>query len=307
MAPGIGASGLLGIAREVTPGTYVAPEKYIPFYKESLKYEQDTNWRRPIRQTPDVVGGVAGDSFVSGDIEMEALHDCLGYFLYASRMSIVKSGAGPFLYTCTPTAVAIPASTLSITIVRNGIVFAYTGCVVGGFTFSIDKGTLMYKPDIVGRDEAVQSSPTAVWPTTTPFGAGSYNYQIPTATQVFDADTFEFKVDDKAEPQFRLKNTGTGAQFISYGEREVGIKTERDFDSRTDFDAYKALTSQSITFTATQGAHSLALVAATSIKDTYEVNLDGQGDLVRASVEYVATLGAGNAYSLVLTTSESIV
>lgn len=307
MAPGIGASGLLGVAIETVSGTYLAPQKYVPFYKESLKYEQDTNWRRPIRQTPDIVGGVAGDSFVNGDIDMEALHDCVPYFLYASRNGVVKSGAGPFVYTCTPSAVAIPVKTLSITIVRNGVVFAYTGCVVGGFTFSIDKGTLMFKPDIVGRDELVQSSPTAVWPTSVPFGAGSYNLQIPTAGQVFDADSFEFQVDDKAEPQYRLKNTGTGAQFISFGEREVNIKSERDFDNRAEYDAYKALTAQGITFTATQGANIITMVAATTVKDTYEVNLDGQGDLVRAQIEYKATLGAGNAYSIVVTTPESIV
>jgi tail tube protein len=307
MAPGIGASGIMGIAIETTPGTYLAPTKYIPFYKESLKYEQDTNWRRPIRQTPDVVGAVAGDSFINGDIDMEALHDCVPYFLYASRNTVVKTGAGPYTYTCTPSAVAIPVKTLSLTIVRNGIVFGYSGCVVGGFTFSIEKGTLMFKPDIVGRDEAVQSLPTASWPTTVPFGAGNYNLQIPTASQVFDADSFEFKIDDKAEPNFRLKNTGTGAQFISFGERDVNIKSERDFEARTEFDAFKALTAQSITFTASSGANSIALVAATTVKDTYEVNLDGQGDLVRANIEYIGTLGAGNAYSAVVTTSESIV
>jgi Phage tail tube protein len=306
MAPGIGASGIMGIALETVSGTYLAPTKYVPFYSESLKYEQDTNWRRPIRQTPDVVGAVAGDSFVNGDIDMEALHDCVPYFLMAARATFIKTGAGPYVYTYTPSASAVPLKTLSITIVRNGIVFAYTGCAVGGFTFSIDKGTLMFKPDIVGRDEAVQSVPTPTWPTSVPFGAGSYSLQIPTASQVFDADTFEFKVDDKAEPQYRLKNTGTGAQFIKFGERDVNIKSERDFDARTDYDAFKALTAQSVTLAATQGANIISLAAATSIKDTYEVNLDGQGDLVRGEVEYIGTLGAGNSYGVAITTSENI-
>jgi Phage tail tube protein len=306
MAPGIGASGIMGIAHEVTPGTYVAPLKYVPFMSESLKYEQDTQWRRPIRASADVIGAVAGDSFVNGDIEMEALQDCVPYFLYCSRVGVVKSGAGPYIYTCTPTASAIPVRTMSITIVRNGIVFAYTGMVVSSFSFSINNGMLMYKPTLVGRDEAVQSAPTATWPTSVPFGAGSYNLQIPTATQVFDTDKFEFKVDDKATPNFRLKNTGTGAQFISYAEREATMSVERDFDVRTDYDAFKALTAQSVTMTATQGANSFALVMATAIKDTYEVNLGNQGDLVRAKVDYMATLGAGNAYSIVATSTESI-
>jgi len=306
MAPGIGAAGIMGVAIETVPGTYVAPTKFIPFMSESLKFEQDTQWRRPIRQTPDIVGAVAGDSNIAGDITMEALHDCVPYFLYASRVSIVKTGAGPYVYTCTPTAVAIPAKTLSITIVRNGIVYAYTGCVVASFSFSVDNGELMFKPHIVGQDEAVQSSPTATWPTSVPFGAGSYNLQIPTASQIFDTDKFELKVDDKGKPEFRLKNTGTGAQFISYGEREVGLSVERDFDSRAEYDLFKAETAQSITMTvgSTPG---FVMTMAASIIDTYEVNLGGQGDLVRAKVEYKGTLGAGNAYGLVVNTTENIV
>jgi hypothetical protein len=296
----------MGVALESVPGTYTAPQKYIPFMKESLKYEQDTDWRRPIRQTPDVVGAVAGDSHIEGDIDMEALHDCVIYFLMCARISFVKSGAGPYSYAGTPTAVAIPAKTMSITIVRNGVVYAYTGCIVSAFTFTVDEGKLMFKPEIVGRDEAVQSAPTATWPTSVPFGAGSYNLQIPTASQVFDTDTFELKIDDKGEPQYRLKNTGTGAQFISYGEREISLSTERDFDSRAEYDAYKALTAQSITMTV-GSSPGFVFTVASAIKDTYEVNLDGQGDLVRAKVEYVGTLGAGNAYGLVVNTTESIV
>jgi hypothetical protein len=306
MAPGIGASGIMGIAHETTAGTYVAPAKYIPFYDESLKFEQATNYRRPVRASADVIGAVSGDSFISGDINMEALHDCVPYFLYCSRVTIVKAGAGPFTYTCTPSATAIPARTMSITIVRNGIVFAYTGCVVSSFTFTIDNGTLMFKPSIVGLDEAVQSAPTPVWPTSVPMGAGSFNLQIPTASQVFDTDKFDFKVDDKGKPNFRLKNTGTGAQFVSYAERDVSLDVERDFQTRTEYDLFKSETAQAISFTATGGANSFVITMATTIIDTYEVNIGSQGDLVRAAISYIGTLGASNAYGIVVTTPEVI-
>jgi hypothetical protein len=236
---------------------------------------------------------------------MEGLHDCVPYFLHCARATVVKSGAGPYVYTYTPSATAIPPKTMSITIVRNGIVFGYSGCVVGQFSFSIDNGKFMFKPSIVGRDETTQSAPTATWPTTAPFGAGSYNLQIPTSSQVFDTDSFEFTVDDKGEPAYRLKNTGTGAQFIKYGERDVDLKVERDFDTRTEYDLFKAETAQSITMVvgATPG---FTITMPASIIDTYEVNLDGQGDLVRGKVQYKGTLGAGNAYGLVVNTTENI-
>lgn len=289
-------------------GVYVAPTKFIPFMSESLTSVQATIWRRPIRQSADIIGAVPGNFNVSGDISIEGMEDCVIYFLHGSRMSIAKTGTTNYTYTCTPTANAIPASTLSITVVRNGIVFGFTGCVVSSQTFTVSDGILMHNMSIIGRDEAVQSAPTPTWPTTVPFGAGQYNIEIPTGTTVFDTDTFEFTIDDAAEAQFRLKSTTRGADFIKYGERAMTMTMERDFDSRTDFDAFKALTSQSITLTATKGANnSIALLAPAAIKDTYEVQNSGQGDLVRASIAYNGVIdGTGKSYQITLKTQENV-
>jgi hypothetical protein len=309
MGYGVGAGGILGIALETVSGTYLAPTKYVPFNSESLNYQQETNFRRAIRQSPDVTFAVPGNAHTEGDIEMDAFDDILPHFMTASRMTVVKTGAGPnYIYTGTPNSDAVPAKTLSITIVRNGVVFAYTGCVVGSFTFGIDEGTLTYTASITGADEAVQSAPTPTWPTTTPFGAGQYDIQIPTATPVTDVDTFEFSVEDNAEPQFRLKNPGRGANFIKFGEREVTLSLEKDFQTRVEYDAFKALTSQSITLTATKGVNnSVAITVPVALKDTYEVNLDGQGDLVRATVEYQCLVGPSTpAYTLVVKSQENI-
>src|SRR5215831_9081904 len=132
MAFGVGAAGIMGVAFEATPGTYTAPVKYIPFRNENLTWKQDTIWRRAVAGIADPLGAVPGNASFDGDIEVEALHDVVPYFLYASRCSIVKSGAGPWVYTATPTAQAqgTVGRTMSITIVRSGIVFAYVNCIV---------------------------------------------------------------------------------------------------------------------------------------------------------------------------------
>jgi len=309
MAPGVGASGVMGIALETVVGTYVAPTKFIPFNSEGLLYQQSTNFRRAIRNSPDVTYAVPGNAHCEGDLEMDAFDDILPYFMMASRMGVVKTGAGPnYVYTGTPNALATPAKTLSITIVRNGVIFGYTGCVVGNFTFGIDEGTLTYAAGIVGMDEAVQANPTPTWPTTTPFGMGQYIIEIPTASVVTDTDTFEFQVEDNAEPQFRLKNPGRAAQFVKFGEREVTLSVERDFDSRTDYDNFKAMTSQNITITATKGTNNQIVInAPVAIKDTYELGLDSQGDLVRAEVAYQCLVGpATPTYTIVCKSQENI-
>lgn len=310
MAYGVGAGGIMGIALETVSGTYLAPTKFVPFNNESLMYQQETGFRRAIRNSPDVNYAVAGNAHVEGDIEMDATDDVVPYFMTASRMDVVKTGTTPnWIYTGTPNANATPAKTMSITIVRNGVVFGYTGCVVGSFTFGIDDGTLTYNVSIVGNDEATQTAPGSVtWPTTTPFGMGQYSIEIPTATPVTDTDTFEFQVEDNAEPQFRLKNPGRGANFIKFGEREVTLSLERDFQNRTDYDAFKAMTSTSITLAATKGVNnSISILCPATLKDTYEVSLSGQGDLVRASIEYQCLVGAATpTYTIVVKSQETL-
>lgn len=290
-------------------GTYAAPVKFIPFMSESLTSVQATIWRRPIRQSADIIGAVSGNFNVEGDISIEGMEDCMLYFLYGSRFSVVKSGTTNYTYTFTPTPNAIPNKTLSITVVRNGIVFGFTGCVVSSQTFTVEDGILMHNLSILGRDEAVQSAPTPTWPTTVPFGAGQYSIEIPTATPVFDTDQFELTIDDSAEAQFRLKNTGRGAQFIKYGERAVTLSFERDFESRTDFDAFKALTSQAITVAASKSANNaVTLNIPVAIKDTYEVQNSGQGDLVRAAIAYNGVIdGTGKSVEVIVKSQENVV
>lgn len=309
MAPGIGASGIMGVALETTPGTYVAPDKFFPFMSESLVTPQDTVWRRPIRQTADVLGAVPGNFHMEGDVSFEALEDVVLYFLLASRTSVIQSGSTPnFTYVVTPTAAGVTDQTLSLTIVRNGIVFGYVGVATSSFSFSISDGLLMFDVSLMGRDEAVQSAPTPTWTTTTPYGAGMYSIEFPTASPVVDTDTFEWTVEDNAEPQFRLKTPGRGAQFIKYGERNATMTAERDFESRTDYDAFKALTSQAVTITASKGANnSITLLAPVSIKDSYEVTAPGQGDLVRASISYQHIVdGSGKSWQITIKTQEDM-
>jgi hypothetical protein len=250
---GVSGAGNAGLAFETTVGTYVPPTKFFPILGESLEFQPGNVYRRPIRQSVDAIGMVPGNVVVTGSMSMEALDDVIVYFLYAMRMGIVKSGTTPnWLYTCTPTSTsAFPTRTLSITVVRNGAVFAYTGCVVTKMTLSIQNDILQMDCDIIGQNEATQSAPTPTWGTSTPYGPGTWNIGIPTATQVFDMDTFSYSIDEAGAAAYRLKNTGAnagrGAQFVSMGERTVQMTASRDFFDKTDYGLFQAGTSQSIT------------------------------------------------------------
>ncbi len=313
MAAGIGAAGILGVAREVTAGVYVAPEKYIPIRSESLSFNQETVFTRPIRESADIINAVPGNVAVEGDIEFEVAHDFLPHFMHGMRGDVVKAGAASdFTYTFDSTSIgqkSATLTTLSITIERNGIVFSYLQCVVNTFALTVDNGILVCTLGIMAEEEAVAAAPTAVWPTTVPFGAGQYSIEIPTATQVFDVDSFDFSLDDGGEHAYRLRDTGRGAQFTKFGERTTELTIEQDFDSRADYDAFKALTAQAITIHAEISAtRYVDLVIHSAIKDTYEVGLSGQGDLVRASITYQGIFDetAASPFTLDIGTDEDI-
>jgi hypothetical protein len=314
MGIGVSGGGSMGLAFETVPGTYIAPTKFFPILGESLAFEPGNVYRRPIRQSVDAIGAIPGNVQIAGAVNMEAMDDVIVYFLYAMRMGIVKTGAVNFTYVCTPTSTnAFPTRTLSLTVVRNGVVFGYTGCVVSQLTLGIQNDILQMDVDIIGQNEATQSLPTPTWGTGTPFGPGSWNIGIPTATQVFDMDTFSYVVAEAGAAQFRLKNTGAnagrGAQFVSMGERTITMTASRDFLDKTDYSAFQAGTPQSITVQCAHGANNaITFLMGSAFKSTMSIPLSAQGDIIRASLSYDSTIdGSGNATVITVLTQEVIV
>jgi hypothetical protein len=289
---GIGAAGIVGVALETTEGTYLAPQKFIPVRSESLNWVQETVWRRPIRGVADVVGAAEGNARVEGDIEFEVFTDVLPYFLYAARGTITKTdtvGVAPFTYTFKPSHAATPTKTMSVYVERHGEVFAYLGCVIGSMSFTVDEGILVCTMSVLGRDENTQTASVAAYNEEDFIGAGMYDIRVPAAAVAADLtiDTFTLEMQNNPEPQYRLNPTSAGARYISYGEREVTLELERDFNSRAELAEFKALTSKAISIRAARSASRYVdFQMRAAIVDSYEVNLSGQGDLVRAGISY---------------------
>jgi hypothetical protein len=313
MAVGIGAAGILGVARETTNGTYRSPDKYVPFLSEDIKVVQSNIYRRPIRGIADPVGAVAGFTHVEGSITMEFTDDTFVYFMYSIRGDITKAGAvSPYTYTLTPNAEGYKTGskkTMSLTLVRNGVTFGYVGCCVTGFEFTVQDGILVVTLNMMGLQEATQSTPTASWPTIVPIGPGEHVVKIPSSTPVTDIDNFTFSVDDGGEPTFRLVSGQRYPSYIMYGEREVSASLERDFESRTEYDGFKAATASSLQILCTADAGGyIQIDMYSTIKDSYEVGLSGQGDMVRASIEYkgVYNVSASASYEIVVSTTANL-
>jgi hypothetical protein len=197
--------------------------------------------------------------------------------------------------------------------VRNGVVFGYVGCVVGSFEFSItDEGILVVTMDVLGMGEATQSAPSPTWIAPQLYGADASQVYLAAsgATPTFGAadvgfDGFTFRANYNAEPQNRIR-ADRQASYISFGTTEAEIESSLDFIDRTEFDNLKNNTTRAIKLEATQGGVSFA-TATHGVKlqgnrvsyDTYEVNLDGMGDLIMADFNgKIIGVAGGDAYQI---------
>jgi len=306
----IGASGYVGVAIESESGTYEPPTKFFPIRSENFTWNQNTNQRRVIRGTADVIGAVAGNGSVEGDIDCELLSDVLPYFLMAARGELTRTGTSPnFVYEFTPTHGALAPNTLSITIVRAGEAFGYVGCNTSSMSFSVDNDQAVVGFSMLGmREEEVGLPGAPIYTDDVPYGSGEWIIQVPTATQIFDADNFSFEVDDSGTVQNRLKDQ-LGAQFISFGERSVSASIDRDFADRDEYNEFKALTQKSISVRAGSKENDyVQLTSPVTYIEDYEVSLSGVGDLVRASITYngIHDDTTGGAYSIEIATNEDL-
>lgn len=328
MPAGLGGGGSVGIALESTMGTYAAPTVFVPILDENFIYTEGKYYSEQIRQTSIVSDVKSSYYHIEGPINMEVDPRFLPYFLYASRHTIAKSGAGPYDYTFTPSsagsastaASGAVARTMSITIVRNGVVFGYCGCVMGSFEFTVEEGILRCNMDALGLSEAVQTDPTETWVASDLMGADAHRIYLAASavspsftTNDVNFNGFTFRVNFNAEAQNRIA-AQRSASYISFGLTEAEIESELDFINRTDYDAMVANSTRAIKLESTNGGATYA--AATSAValqgnrvsyDTYEPNLAGMGDLIMADFTgRIIGIAGGDAYSIKVKSPTSI-
>jgi hypothetical protein len=328
MPAGLGGGGSVGIAFETTMGTYVAPTVFVPILSESLKYTEEKYYSEQIRQQTMVSDVKPGYYHVEGDIELEVDTNNIAHWLYASRHTVVKTGAGPYVYVYIPSSAGSASTaagtttpkTVSITIVRNGVVFGYSGCTVGSFEFTVDAGILKATLSILGLSEAVQSDPTESWSAPNLFGADAHNVYLAAAgvTPTFSAvdvnfNGFTFRANYNAEAQNRIV-AARSASYVSFGITEAEVESELDFIDRTDYDNMVNNTTRAIKLESCNGGATFA-AASSAIKlqgnnvsyDAYDIGLAGMGDLIMAGFTgRCVGITGGNAYQIEVKSAVSI-
>ena len=108
MPAGIGGGGFVMFAFESVMGTYVEPDAVgaiaVPILNESFQYQEDKYLSEAIKQNVTMHTDAKPSYYhIEGDIEFEVDPKYLPYWLYATRHTIVKTGAAtPWTYTFAP-------------------------------------------------------------------------------------------------------------------------------------------------------------------------------------------------------------
>jgi hypothetical protein len=326
MPAGLSGGGSLGIALEAVKGTYVAPTVFVPILSESFKYVEDRYFSPQIRQTTEVSDVKQGYYHIEGDIEMEVDINFLPYFLFCTRHT-PASAAG--VYTFTPStagATSTAASgmvqrTMSITIVRNEVVFGYAGCTVGSFHFMVDGGVLKCTMTMMGEAESTPSNPTETWAAPLLLGADAHYIRLDAssaapafaAAVVSDFNGYEFEANFNPTAENRIVATRS-ASYIAFHETEISLTTELDFIDKTEYNIFVATTQKAIRYEGLTGGATFA--ACTSgiqidvnrgVYETYDLGLSGLGDIIMAGVTMRGIgIAAGTSYRIKVKSPVSI-
>jgi Phage tail tube protein len=319
----IGASGALGIALESTMGTYVAPTVWVPILEESLVYTEDKYYSQQLRQQATDSDVKPSYYHTEGDVRMEVDMNFLPYFFMCSRHAITKTGAGPYTYKFTPTAVGGTSTaasgmvqrTASITIIRNQgtASFGYTGCTLGGYEFTIDNGVLLVNMSIIGLGEE-DGSGTPAWIAPSLFGADAHTIFVDTAgtapafaTPVNDFNGYTFTANHNAEAQNRIRPQRS-ASYVKFGKTDFELTSELDFVAKSEYTNFKNASVKAFRMESLKGGVSFA-AATEAIRldqnrvayDAYGVSLPGIGDIVMAQFTgHGLNIVGGDAYSVTM-------
>lgn len=318
MPAGLSGAGWMGLALESTKGTFVPATVFIPILSESFRYNEDRYFSPQIRQQVMTSDVAQGFYHIEGDIEIEADVNYLPYLLFCSRhtpsfaagvYSFVPSTAG----STSTAASGMVQRTASITIVRNGIGFGYSGCTLGSLGFFVDGGVLKFRTTMFGeRDNVVAAPPTPTWLAASLFGASSHSVFVDTsgtapafASPDVNFNGFEFTANHNPTAENRLV-ADRAATYVAFHETEISINTELDFISKTEYDNFVATTQKAFRLESLKGGATFATATEAvrvtvyrGVYETYDVGLSGLADLIMAGVTIRGIgIAGGDAYKI---------
>lgn len=201
--------GWVGIAKEATQGTFLAPTFYLPVTKSDFNVEytqlKDVSYRA---NDTNLQGLYQGVGETSASLELSAYPDCLGYFLRVIGPDTVSAGV---------------ATTLSSSSSANATSISTAASIPAGSTIRIDTAA--------NTEYAITGTPSGAGPYTIPIVTPATGLTLPhsSAVAVVAQTTHTFKQSTSvAKPTYSFVDSSVSETWGYPGSMlsEVGIKID---------------------------------------------------------------------------------
>ena len=255
MAVGSGLASQLGVAKESTYGTRVAPTKFYEYASESLKITRHRIFSKGLR---------AGRSFQSstrvhtptrkgdGDVVLEVANQGMGTLFdlfHGMTPTVVQQGATAAWLQTHNVGITDPNKSATVQIGTPGTdgtvrVFEYEGCMVTAFKFECSVGGFLELTLTLDSEDRTtsQSLASASYPSnlrTFHFGQCTPTINSVAVTDVFDSVTISGTLNRKTD-RFKLGGAGLQAKPIQNEFYDVDIEFGGDFKDLTFTTLYDA-------------------------------------------------------------------
>jgi hypothetical protein len=277
----------IGIAKEVTKGTPVAPTDYLLVEADSLKPEDviDPLYDKGLRGSlVDSYNYIPGRTRSTFDFSSAAFPDGIGYALTGLLGSVATTGSSaPYTHTIslknnlTAAADAQPLS-YTLTDFYAAAVRAYPGIQFTDFTLKFNAdGLLEYDAKTTGWASSAASTPTPSFSTVlpTPVWAGTVSIG---GTTVSNAVEGEISMKRPVTPVYGISNT-QNPYSVFVGALETEGKFTFAMEDNTELTRFLSNTQPAIVLNWAQGSGSSATqIQATLTKGAYTAAVIERGD-----------------------------
>lgn len=285
----------LGIAKEATKGTAVAPTDYIPVYKDSLKPADIID---PLYDTGLRGSNVVNYAYVPGrtrstlDFSSAAFADTIGYALAGLLGSVSTSGASaPYTHTISlknSQSAAADDQPISYTLTDfyAAAVRAYPGCQFHDFSLKFNAdGMLEYDAKTTGFISASASTPTPSFSTLLPTPVWQGTVSIG-GSQVSTAMTGNIDLKRSVTPVYGISQTQNPFS-VFLGPLETTGKITFIMEDNTELTRYLNNTQPAIVLNWAYGAGAAAVqIQATITKGAYTAAVIERGqDFVQVTID----------------------
>lgn len=270
----VGALSFLGLGRETTWNTAVAPTAFFPFSSESLKVSIEPIAEAQIRGILDQSPRYRGLLTIGGSFSGPVYPSLIGHLLRAALGAPTTTGTGPFTHTFNPaqgrfsTDAALPP--YSITVGRDGVIERYSGCVCQSLSFSFSKGGMLtFESQWIGANYSSPAAPTVALPTDTPF---TLDAVVQRNSVAFGSlQDISIAINNNLEGVRTINNNAGFISRVAWnGVRTIEVSGTADFDNSTLYNDFLSFGNTPWTFEWAQGANPRLTFTFPAMK-----NLDG--------------------------------